>query len=45
MDADLILMTVLGIGLVFTPLALAVRLIKEWRAENRRLNRRIRELR
>jgi hypothetical protein len=44
MDTILILMIILGFGLVFSSLAMGAQYIKKWRAESRRLNRRIRDL-
>jgi uncharacterized membrane protein YciS (DUF1049 family) len=44
MDTQLIVMTVLGFALVFSPIVVGAYYLREWRTENRRLNRRIRDL-
>jgi|OpeIllAssembly_1097287.scaffolds.fasta_scaffold409567_3 hypothetical protein len=44
MDTKLILLTILGLTLVFSPMALGIRYVKEWLSENNRLDRRIRDL-
>lgn len=44
MDTKLILLTILGLVLVFSPLVSGIRYLKEWLSENHRLDRRIRDL-
>ena len=44
METKLILMLILALSLILTPSAVGVHLIKKWRSESRRLERRFRNL-